>query len=161
MATALGFPYVVQFGSETSLQEASMYCSREAIKRGIPAVDIECGRLGQVEADNVTQIRQALQRLLVHLHLLPGEQPVNSPYFIARRTTINSPHMGFFYPLVKAGEFVYPGRRLGYVTDLFSRPLADIMAYTSGVVLAISATPPISRGELLFSIGQLPSAARP
>jgi len=161
MAAALGFPYVVQFGNEPSLQEASMYCSREAIKRGIPAVDIECGRFGQAEADNVAQIKQALHQLLVHLHLLPGELAPNAPYFIARRTTVSSPHTGFFYPLVKAGEFVYPGRRLGYVTDLFGRPLADIVAPVTGVVLYMTATPPTSRGEGLFSIGEVPVAARP
>ncbi|MFD1873088.1 succinylglutamate desuccinylase/aspartoacylase family protein [Hymenobacter bucti] len=161
MAAALGFPYVVQFGNEPSLQEAAMYCSREAIKRGIPAVDIECGRLGQVEADNVLLIMQALHNLLVHLQLIPGELPVPTASLIAQRTTVSSPHTGFFHPLVKAGEFIAKGRRLGYVIDLFGQPLADILAPVEGVVLTMSATPPISKGESLFSIGHLPISNRP
>jgi predicted deacylase len=160
MAAALGFPYVVQFGNEPSLQAASMYCSREAIKRGIPAVDIECGRLGQTEADNVLLVRQALHSLLVHLQLLPGELPAPTISLIAHRTTVSSPHTGFFFPLVKAGEFVAKGRRLGYITDLFGQPLADILAPVEGVVLTMSATPPISQGEDLFSIGHLPAATQ-
>lgn len=161
MAAALGFPYVVQFGNAPSLQEASVYCSREAIKRGIPAVDIECGRLGQVEADNVLLIKQALHNLLVHLQLVPGQLPAPTTSFIAHRTTVSSPHTGVFYPLVKAGEFIAQGRRLGYVTNLFGHPLADILAPVEGVVLTMSATPPISKGESLFSIGHLPAPSRP
>ena len=161
MAAALGFPYVVQFGNEPSLREASLYCSREAIRRGIPAADIECGRLGQVEADNVLLIRQALHSLLVHLQLLPGELPAPAASLIAHRTTVSSPHTGFFFPLVKAGEFVAKGRRLGYVTNLFGQPLADMLAPVAGVVLTMSATPPISKGESLFSIGHLPAGAAP
>ena len=157
MAVALGFPYVVQFGNEPTLKEEAIYCSREAIKRGIPAVDIECGRLGQVEAENVALIKQALHNLLVHLRLKEGTLPASpAPYLIARRTSISSEHTGFFYPQVKAGEFVYRGRKLGYVTDLFGNHLADVVSPVDGVVLYMTATPPIRKSEDLFSIGQVP-----
>jgi hypothetical protein len=49
MALALGFDIIVQFGNQASLPEQSIYCSRPATKRNIPAVDIECGRMGIVE----------------------------------------------------------------------------------------------------------------
>ncbi|WP_324675761.1 M14 family metallopeptidase [Hymenobacter sp. GOD-10R] len=163
MAVALGFPYVIQFGNEPSLKnELGVYCSREAIKRGIPAVDIECGRFGMAESENVAQIKQALHNLLVHLRLETG-QPLtnNQPYIIAQRTSVNSEHMGFFYPQVKAGEFIHKGRKLGYVTDLFGNRLADVLAPVNGVVLYMSSTPPISKGESLFSIGHIPVAAQP
>jgi len=94
------------------------------------------------------------------LHLLPGELAASAPYLITQRPTLSSPHTDFFYPLVKAGELVYPGGRLGYVTDLFGRPLADSVAPVTGVVLYMSATLPISRGESFFSIGQV-AGARP
>jgi predicted deacylase len=156
MASALGFPYVVQFGNEASLKDQpATYCSREAIKRGIPAVDIECGRFGLPEPEMVSQIKQALYRLLGHLDIA-GEKPAAStPLLIAHRTTVSSTHTGFFYPLVKAGELVHKGRNLGYVTDLFGTPVADVVAPINGVVLYMTATPPISQGESLFSIGEL------
>ncbi|SNR96415.1 M14 family metallopeptidase [Hymenobacter mucosus] len=103
MATALGFPYVVQFGNEASLQDqAAVYCSREAIKRGIPAVDIECGRFGLPEVDAVAQIKQALYRLLGHLDIIGDKPLATTPLLIAQRTTVTSSHTGFFYPQVKA-----------------------------------------------------------
>lgn len=162
MAVALGFPYVVQFGNEARLTEASLYCSREAIRRGIPAADIECGRLGQVEAESVALIVNGLTGLLHHLHLLPGAPLASpAPQFISQRTTIESPHTGFFFPLAKAGEFIRPGQRLGYVTDLFGTPLADVLAPVAGLVLYMNATPPINKGESLFNIGQVPPPPQP
>jgi len=157
MAVALGFPYVIQFGNEPTLQgQSALYCSREAIKRGIPAVDIECGRLGMPEPENVEQIKHALHNLLVHLRIAEGTLPtISAPYLIKQRTFIDSEHTGFFYPQVQAGEFIYKGRKLGTITDLFGAPLIDVIAPVNGVVLMVSSTPPISKGETLFSIGQV------
>jgi len=163
MAVALGFPCVVQFGNAPTLKnEASIYCSREAIKRGIPAADIECGRLGLPEAENVALIQQALYRLLDHLNMQKMSSVVpNQPFFITQRTSVSSEHTGFFYPQVKAGEFIHKGRKLGYVTDLFGNPLADVLAPVNGVVLYMTATPPINKGDELFSIGHIPVAEQP
>jgi len=156
MAVALGFPFVVQFGNEPRFEGPSLYCSREAIRRGIPAVDIECGGRGQFSAERVAQIQQALGRLLGHLRLL-SETPAagSTPYFVARRTFLESPATGFFYPLVKAGEFVYAGQTVGYVTNLFGKKVADLAAPAAGVMLYINATPPITKGESLGSLGHL------
>ncbi|WP_170172638.1 succinylglutamate desuccinylase/aspartoacylase family protein [Hymenobacter rigui] len=160
IAVAMGFPYVIQFGNEPTLKAASVYCSREAVKRGIPAADIECGRLGMPEAENVALIKQALHRLLVHLRIEEGTLPASpAPYLVTRRVSIDSQHTGFFFPRVKAGEFVYQGQALGYVTDLFGNYLTDVTASTNGVVLVMTATPPINKGDNLFTIGEVP--ARP
>jgi predicted deacylase len=157
MAVAMGFPYVIQFGNEPTLKAESVYCSREAIKRGIPAADIECGRLGMPEAENVALIKQALYRLLMHLRIEKGPlAPVPAPYLVTRRVSIDSQHNGFFFPQVKAGEFIYKGRKLGYVTDLFGNHLTDVLAPVNGVVLVMTATPPINKGDNLFTIGEAP-----
>lgn len=162
LAASLGFPYVVQFGNAPGFTEASLYCSREAIRQGIPAVDIECGGLGQVEPESVRLIKQALRNLVVHLHLLEGTLPPGpAPCFIAQRTSLESAHTGFFFPQVKAGEFIHRGQQLGTITDLFGNLLTSITAPVDGIVLFLIATPPISRGETLFSIGELPVASRP
>ncbi|QNE38769.1 hypothetical protein F1C16_03965 [Hymenobacter sp. NBH84] len=156
MAVALGFPYVIQFGNEPTLTgQPATYCSREAVKRGIPAADIECGRFGMAEAENVALIKQALHNLLVHLHIAEGTPSTNQPYLIKQRTSIESEHTGFFYPQVKAGEFIARGRKLGYITDLFGNPVGDVVSPVKGVVLYMSSTPPISKGQELFSVGHV------
>lgn len=61
VAEAMGFPFIVQFGNEQRVEGASVYTSREAFVQDIPAVDIECGRMGIVEEKFVIRIQEALK----------------------------------------------------------------------------------------------------
>ncbi|MCC9137559.1 succinylglutamate desuccinylase/aspartoacylase family protein [Pontibacter silvestris] len=156
MAVALGFDFIVQFGNQQSLTEESIYCSREATKRNIPAVDIECGRKGIVEEKPVLQIQQALLSLMRHLQLLEGKPVlVASPVMIAQRTSVESEHEGFFYSDLTSGDYVRKGMRLGYITDLFGNHVADVICPTDGVILYKTFNPPIKKGDGLFSIGHI------
>jgi predicted deacylase len=152
--TAMGFNYVVQFSNEATLTVASVYCSSEAIKQGIPAVDIECGRLGMAETEMVEKIKTAFHHALMYLHIADGTCPNVNPCYIRQRTSVSSKHTGFFYSLVKASGFIQKGMTLGYVTDLFGKRLTNIKAPVNGIVLYMTATPPINKGDL-FSIGHL------
>lgn len=70
----------------------------------------------------------------------------NLPLLITQRTTVTSTHTGFFFPQVKAGELIHRGRQLGYLTDLFGNQLAEVVAPVDGVVLYMTAIPPITKG---------------
>ena len=70
IAIAMGFPFVIQFGNEQSVKDKSVYTSREAFMQGIPAIDIECGRMGIVEEKFVQRIKIALKNVLFHLDFL-------------------------------------------------------------------------------------------
>lgn len=156
MAVALGFDFVVQFGNEQSLTEEAVYCSREATKRGIPAVDIECGRMGIVEEKPVLLIQEALLSLMRHLQILEGKpNPVQNPVFIAKRTSVESNHTGFFYSELTSGDYVKKGMKLGYMTDLFGNHIAEVTCPTDGVILYKTFNPPIKKGDGLFSIGHI------
>ncbi|WP_051360049.1 succinylglutamate desuccinylase/aspartoacylase family protein [Adhaeribacter aquaticus] len=156
MALALGFDFIVQFGNEPSLTEASIYCSREATKRNIPAADIECGGKGQVEAKNVLQIQKAIISLMRHLHMLEGHpNAVQNPIFIAKRTTVESEHTGIFYSDLTGGDYVKKGMKLGYTTDFFGNKIADVTCPIDGVILYKTFNPPIQKGESLFNIGHI------
>jgi uncharacterized protein len=157
MARSLGFDFIVQFGNEPSLREEAVYCSREATKRNIPAVDIECGRMGIVEEKAVRQIEDALLSLLRHLTILEGKPTlVEHPVLIGQRTSVSSPHTGFFYSDLTSGDYVKQGMKLGHITDLFGNHLADVTCPTDGVILYMTFNPPIKKGDGLFSIGHLP-----
>ncbi|MFD3003479.1 succinylglutamate desuccinylase/aspartoacylase family protein [Pontibacter toksunensis] len=157
MAVALGFDFIVQFGNEQTLKEEAVYCSREATKRNIPAVDIECGRMGIVEEKPVLQIHDALLSLMRHLHILEGKPAsVKNPVMIARRTSVESGHEGFFYSDISSGDYVKKGMMLGYITDLFGNHVADVTCPTDGVILYKTFNPPIKKGDGLFSIGHIP-----
>ncbi len=156
MALALGFDYIVQFGNEQSLTEASMYCSREATRRNIPAVDIECGRMGMVEEKTVQQIQQAVKSLLRYLKMLDGQpNPVQHPVLIGKRTEVTSQHTGFFYSDLTSGDYVQKGMKLGYTTDFFGAKIAEVTCPVDGVILYKTFNPPIKKGDGLFNIGHI------
>lgn len=45
--------------------------------------------------------------------------------------------------------------KLGYITDLFGKPVQDVTAPVDGLILYMTATPPVNQGEEIFSIGQI------
>lgn len=159
MARSLGFPFIVQFGNSEKVEGPSTYCSREAFVRGIPAVDIECGQKGLVEADEVNKIESALESLLDHLDIMPGESKTvaeNKEVLIAERTTVDSNHEGFFHSYMSSGDYIKKGMELGFVTDLFGNKLETIYAPIDGFILYKSFNPPIKKGDGLFNIGHIP-----
>ncbi len=156
MAIAMGFPYIVQFGNEQSLQEESVYTSREAFKQNIPAVDIESGRMGIVEEKYVVRIQDALWSLMQHLEILEGTpDAVENPIVIKKRTNVISENNGFFYSDFTSGDYVKKGIKLGYITDLFGNHLSDVICPVDGVILYKTFNPPIEKGNGLFNIGHL------
>lgn len=160
MAASMGFDFIIVF--ETTTKDymkatfPSLYCSAEAFKQGIPAVDVECGRLGMIEAEFVDKITVGVHSLLAHLQMLNGEILRHSGHVeIRNRVYQSSAHTGIFYPLKSSGDYVGKGMKLGYVTDFFGRKLTEIEAESSGVILYMLGTPPINKGETIVSIGLL------
>ncbi len=160
IAQYLGFEYAR--GIETSEvdymqpENQSRYCSAEAFKQGIPAADIECGRLGMVEEAFVDRIVYGLTNLMHGLGMT-GRKPDPTPeiWFIEDRSFLSSNHTGFFYPSKAAGDYVRKGMKIGYITDFFNAKLEDIYSDTDGIILYMLGTPPVNRGETLASIAIL------
>lgn len=164
MASNMGFDFVVIFKTtgKSYMEEGnpSLYCSSEAFKRGIPAIDIECGKLGMVEPDLVAKIVDGVESLLGHLEMMETETltPEKIQYF-PTRTYISSDQTGFFYPLKHSGDYVSEGMKVGYITNLFGEKTKDIYATSNGVLLYLLGTPPVKDGETLVAIGDLPIAS--
>lgn len=154
-ATALGFNYVIQFDNLPSVIGPSKYCSREAVVRGIPAADIECGRYGMAEPEMVNKVITAYHNALNYLKITNGTAAKVTPLYIRNRTIISSNYDGFFYSRLKAGEFIKKGATLGYITDLFGNKITDIKSPVDGMILYMISTPPVNKTDELFSIGHL------
>ncbi|WBL21347.1 succinylglutamate desuccinylase/aspartoacylase family protein [Zunongwangia sp. HRR-M8] len=156
IAVAMGFPFIVQFGNQESLKDKAIYTSREAFIQDIPAVDIECGRMGIVEEKFVQRIQEALWNVIGHLNMADVKVPENkTAVFIGQRTTINSEETGFFYSDFTSGDYVKKGMKLGYITDLFGNHLKDVHCPVDGMILYKTFNPPIKKGDGLFSIGHI------
>jgi len=157
MARALGFDHIIVFDvPAVRIDEPSLYCSQEAFHRQIPAVDIECGRLGNVQTQDVEPIVDGVKNLLRHLEMMEGEAAsLEAPIIIRERPSVISPQDGIFYPLKTSGEYVAEGMKVGYITDFFGENPIDMVANASGIILYMIGTPPINKGETVVRIGKV------
>lgn len=159
MAIALGFEHMVIFNTDgkdyMKKDRKSLFCSAEAFKRGIPSVDIECGRLGMIEQNSINKIETGVLSLLGYLDFLPAPQKnveTKLPVIVSNRISTKSKFNGIFYPFKKAGDYVTKGMKLGHVTNYFGEILQTINAEDDGQLLMIITAPPINRGEDLVVI---------
>ncbi len=157
IAESMGYDLVVVFKTTTKdyMKDGfpSLYCSAEAFKQGIPAADIECGRLGMIEPHLVDKITTAIERTLISLGMAEGKiEPVEKMAVVKERLYIESEHEGFFYPLKSSGDYVLKGMKVGYVTDLFNRTVQEIHATENGLLLFILGTPPVNKGESVATV---------
>ena len=161
MAIALGFDYLVNFNTDgkkyMDKNELSLYCTAEAFKRGIPSIDIECGRLGIIEKTAVDQIEKSVLNLLSFLKFLPEDKSIvkKTPIEIKNRSYFTAMNNGFFYPLKKAGDIVEKGTQLGYTTNYFGETVEKFYAKEKGIILMIIGTPPLNKNEDVVVVGHL------
>ena len=160
MALSMGFDHIIKFKSTgkdyMKEDQPSLYCSAEAFKRGIPSIDIECGKLGRAEPLLIQKITQSVLHLLAHLGMTEEASPPIKPHIIVEeRTSLSSPHTGIFYSEKRSGLFVSKGMEIGYITDFFGKTLEKVIAPESGVILYMLGTPPVNTGETLVVIGKV------
>lgn len=160
MAIALGFDHIVVFNTTQKkymkASEPSLYCSAEAFKKGIPSIDIECGKLGLAEKPLIKKIVRGVLQLLSHLKMYPAQKvSIINPLFIQERFYISSEFDGIFYPNKSSGAYVSKGMKIGHITDFFGRYLKTIYAEQAGIILMMLGTPPVNKGETVVVIGKV------
>ena len=162
LAAAMGFEHVVVFNTNgkdyVKPEFPSLYCSAEAFKRDIPAVDVECGRLGMVEEEAVDAIVNGIRSVMGQLEMTDqSPAKTESVAYIWDRSSISSEFEGFFYPARESGDFVKKGMKIGEITNFFGELLSTIFAPRDGIVLYILGTPPVNKGETIVSLANIES----
>lgn len=162
MAQALLFDYIIVFNTDgkdyVKKNKPSLYCSAEAFKRGIPSIDIECGKLGLAKKEDVVKIETGVLNLLKYLKMNRSNSKFvkgDSPLFVTNRHSQNSKYDGIFYPSKTSGDYVLKGMEIGTITDYFGNHLETIHAESDGVILLILGTPPVNKGETLVVIADV------
>lgn len=124
-----------------------------AAERGIPAILVEAGQVGQLDESAVAMHLRGLERLLIHLGMLEGPPPesVAEP-LLTQFSWISSPATGLFYRAVQPGQLVSRGALGGVVRDAFGDLLQEVHIPQDGVVLFMVTSLAINRGEPLFAV---------
>ena len=154
MVLAFGFDHIIIATDRSKDPNNSRYLETTAAVRGKPAITVEAGRAGRVEAGDVDALVNGCLNVMRQLKILPGTAaPVEHPVWIEKVVTVSSDHSGGFYPKVDRGTSVDAGMRIGLLTDYLGKTIAEPRAPATGVVLYIAALPSMRRGDTIANIG--------
>lgn len=134
----------------------SMYVSNTALLQGKPAISIEAGILGRTDEEDVLAILRGNYNILKHLKMLHGEPELlfKSVWVKEYQIIRSEKENGLYFPIVSRGDHVQEGELVGYLTDYFGNTIQEVFAPYNGIILYIIATPPMSKGEPMVSIGK-------
>jgi uncharacterized protein len=154
MVLAFGLDHIIVSADRPRDPAASRYLENTASTRGKPSITAEAGRSGPVVAGDVKVLVDGCMNVMRHLKMLPGAgTPVARPIWVEKVVSVTADREGVFHPAVDRDAHVVKGAKLGFVTDYLNRPLQDVVATESGVILFIRAVPSLRKGDTMASIG--------
>ncbi len=155
LVLAFGIDHIVVDRNRPTDPARSVYCSTTAITRGLPAVTIESGYLGNTDEESVERIVSGIFGVLRELKMIAeGPGPVTRPVYLDPVEVLSSPATGILYPSVMRDQHVEKGALLAHITNFFGETVAEVRSPFDGVVLYVVATPPITKGQPVACVGQ-------
>ncbi|WP_418377953.1 M14 family metallopeptidase [Acidaminococcus sp.] len=145
-AKCLTVPYRVSSSAQNGLYSW-------AVQKGIPALLIERGGLGQWTDEEVAAACEDVRSLLRHEGILPGSNPPRQQAELTEVRYIEAKKQGFWVPAVTAGETVKKGEPLGSLQDLWGNPFETVRADFSGVALYLAVSLGVRKGDVLIAYG--------
>jgi predicted deacylase len=158
MVEAFGLDTIILVKERPTDPNAAKYLDNNSSLRGKPSIAVEAGYAGTTDPADIALLTTGTINVMRYLKMLPGSvTAVEHPVWIAKIDTIASSETGVFYPLVKRGNFVAAGAKIGYVTDYFGNVVEENRAPAAGVVLYICAVPSMKKGDTVAFVGQVSS----
>ncbi|WP_010522785.1 succinylglutamate desuccinylase/aspartoacylase family protein [Aquimarina agarivorans] len=149
-----GFELIVSYPYTISNTDPAKYAFKQAVQHGKTALSIECGKLGNVQQENVALIKSGVYNMLATLNMYAeGNGPHKNIIRSNSQSYIKSKAKGIFYSTHKAGDAVKKDEIVGYTTDEFGKIIEEYKAPTNGLILYKLATPPINISDTVMCIG--------
>ena len=151
-----GFEFVVSYPYTIAETDPAKYTFKQAAQDGKTALSIECGKLGNVQAENVDLIKKGIYNMLATMGMYDnGTGPHPNIVYRNDQTYIRSAVRGIFYSKFKAGDTVRKDEVVGYTTDEFGKTIEEYKSPKDGVILYMLATPPINEDDTVMCISSL------
>ena len=148
-----GFQYVVSYPYTISDTEPAKYAFKQAVQDGKTGLSIECGKLGNVQEEEVDLVKEGVYNMLATINMYGnGAEPHPSIIFRNSQSYIKSTVQGIFYSEFKAGDPVKKGELVGQTTDEFGTIREKYKAPKDGIILYKLSTPPINVDETVMCI---------
>jgi predicted deacylase len=160
MLLAFGLDHII-ISDRPKDPKASRFLENTATTRGKASFTAEAGRSGPVVAGDVAALVNGSIATMKHLKMLAGAvKPVAKPIWIEKIVSVPADREGVFHASVDRDAHVAKGAKIGFVTDYLNRPLQDVTAPESGVVMFIRAVPSLKKGDTIVNIGVVSTQAR-
>ena len=158
MVLAFGLDHIIISSDRPKDPAASRYLENTASTRGKPSITAEAGRSGPVVAGDVKLLVDGCTNVMRYLKMLPGSAPpVARPVWVEKVVSLTADRDGMLHATVDRDAHVVKGAKIGFVTDYLNRPLQDVVASDSGIILFIRAVPSLKKGDTMASIGVVSS----
>lgn len=154
MALAFGLDHIIISADRPKDPKASRYLENTASTRGKPSITAEAGRSGPVDVGDAAKLSAGVRNVMALLGM--GGRvaaPVRSPIWLDPVVTVAAERDGMFHPTVDRDAHVAKGARIGIITDYVNRPLQQVVAPETGIVMFIRALPSLRKGDTLATIG--------
>jgi uncharacterized protein len=123
---------------------------------GVPAIQLEVGGGGKLQAEHVALEVAGLENMLRVLDMLPGRARALGGETMAYGMTVISAELGgFFRPEFEIGGRVVAGQLLGTFSDAFGEVIGEARCPSDGIILMSFTTPIRNSGEPVCIIGRL------
>ena len=160
MLLAFGLDHII-ISDRPKDPKASRFLENTATTRGKASFTAEAGRSGPVVAGDVAALVNGSIATMKHLKMLAGAvKPVAKPVWIEKIVSVPADREGVFHASVDRDAHVAKGAKIGSVTDYLNRPLQEITAPESGVVMFIRAVPSLKKGDTIVNVGVVSTQAR-
>lgn len=154
LVIAFGLDHIIISADRPKDPNASRYLENTASTRGKPSFTAEAGRSGPVVAGDVTLLVNGSLGVMRQLKMLAGAvKPVAHPVWVDNIVSVTADREGVFHPAVDRAAHVVKGAKIGVVTDYVNRPLQEVVAPASGIIMFVRAVPSLKKGDTLANIG--------
>jgi len=149
-----GFEYIVSYAYTLNSDDPAKYVFKQASQDGKVALSIESGKLGNVQKEAVTLIKNGVYNMLHNMNMYPKMVDVSNQKLVRLNDQkyIRADASGIFYSRFKAGDSVEKGDVVGYITDEFGVRISEFKAPVSGVILYKISTPPVNIDNTIMCI---------
>ena len=154
MVLAFGLDHIIISADRPKDPKASRYLENTASTMGKPSFTAEAGRSGPVEAADAKMLTDGVLHVMGHLKMTAERAaPVANPVWVEKVVTIAAEHDGVFRPSVNRDAHVTKGAKIGAITDYLDRPVQEIVAPDTGIILFVRAVPSLKKGDTLANVG--------
>lgn len=153
LAEAYGVEFILTMLGLPGQSAVGLPLTGAAVESDIPAILSEAGGEGILQEEFVRVHERGMINVLREWGMLSGqpELPVRPKhlysYFWPAKAT------GVFYPMVRHGDWVKAGQKVGEIWDYFgSERLQEVTAPYDAVIIAVVTTPATQDGAIVFQV---------